>query len=520
MIGAPRSDPSACRGTLRPGSARLNFAVLRCKCNVQAVLPLQAMWSPKKENELKTVVGLFDDMAQARKAALDLEGAGIPHNDISIVANNEGGRHAPTQDNAHTTEHTGNAIGKDALVGAEIGGVAGLLMAITGFAIPGLGWIAGAGWLMAMILGAGTGAVIGGLVGALTQVGVPEEDAAHYNEGVRRGGTLLAVKAQDNVAHRVAEIMGDDGAVNIDERAEAYRKEGFTPATTTATGTAQSATTTTPNSPAVPVANRQAGQTTANVQGEKVLPVVEEQLAVGKREVPAGGVRVYTHVTEQPVQEQVNLREEHVNVERRPVDRPVAAGDMAAFKEGSIEVRETSEEPVVSKTARVVEEVVVGKEVTNRTETINDTVRRTDVQVDQISGSEHVSRTRNYDAYADDFRRDYQTNYASQGGNYEQYEPAYRYGYDLTENPSYQGRDWATIEPEARRNWESRQPNTWDRFQNSIRHAYENAAGAGRGGIQTGGRTMEGTPDTRGVTEKMSDAVTGDRIDDKTGRRV
>ena len=169
---------------------------------------------------MKTVVGLFDDMAQAKNAATELEAAGIPHSDISIVANNEGGRYAPVTTDGDSGR--GHAVGHDALVGAEIGGVAGLLMAITGFAIPGLGWIAGAGWLMATLLGAGTGAVIGGLVGALTNVGVPETDAAHYNEGVRRGGTLLAIKAQDTVADRVAQILGNNGAVNIDERAATY----------------------------------------------------------------------------------------------------------------------------------------------------------------------------------------------------------------------------------------------------------------------------------------------------------
>jgi len=475
---------------------------------------------------VKTVVGLFDDMAQAKKAALDLEGAGIPHNDISIVANNEGGRYAPVNtDTASTDNGGGHAIGHDALVGAEIGGVAGLLMAITGFAIPGLGWIAGAGWLMATILGAGTGAVIGGLVGALTHVGVPEEDAAHYNEGVRRGGTLLAVKAQDAVAHRVAQILGDDGAVNIDERAEQYRQEGFLP--TPATPMA-STTQTTPATPvagtiqttARPATAATTAQQTTNRQGETVLPVVEEELAVGKREVQRGGVRVYTHITEQPVQEQVNLREEHVNVERRPVDRPVNPNDLAAFKEGAIEVRETAEEAVVSKQARVVEEVVVNKETSQHTETVQDTVRRTDVEVDQLQGGEHTSRSHGYDAYVTDFRRDFQTNYGSQGASYEQYEPAYQYGTTLANNPTYRGRDWATIEPEIRRDWETRQPNTWDRFKNSIRYAWDRSTGAARGGIQTGGRDIDGTPDTRGVTEKISDTVTGDRIDDKTGKPV
>jgi len=183
---------------------------------------------------VKTVVGLFDDWAQAKDAALALETAGIPHNDISIVANNEGGKYAPVDTGTTSTADTGgHAIGKDAIVGAEIGGVAGLLMAVTGLAIPGFGWIAGAGWLMATILGAGTGAVIGGLVGALTSVGVPAEDAAHYNEGVRRGGTLVAIKAQDSVADNVAQILGENGAVNIDERAATYGAAASLPAPTT-----------------------------------------------------------------------------------------------------------------------------------------------------------------------------------------------------------------------------------------------------------------------------------------------
>jgi len=381
---------------------------------------------------------------------------------------------------------------------------------------------------MAMILGAGTGAVIGGLVGALTSVGVPEEDAAHYTEGVRRGGILLAVKAQDNVAHKVADIIGDDGAVNIEERAAQYRQEGFVPSPSTPMGYANTANTTT--QPATPMASANRVDTTTqatapataqhvNRQGETVIPVVQEELEVGKREVQRG-VRVYTHVTQQPVQEQVTLREEHVNVERRPADRPVTAADANAFKEQSIEVTARAEEPVVAKQARVVEEVVVGKQATERTETVQDTVRRTDVDVQQLSGSEHTSRTRSYDAFETDFRNDYQTRYASQGGNFEQYQPAYRYGYELNSNPTYQGRDWNTIEPEIRRDWETRQPNTWDRFRNSIRYAWERSTGAGQGGIQTGGRDIDGTRDTRGVMEKTADAVTGDRIDDKTGKPV
>ncbi|HVF86041.1 MAG TPA: YsnF/AvaK domain-containing protein, partial [Pyrinomonadaceae bacterium] len=105
---------------------------------------------------------------------------------------------------------------------------------------------------------------------------------------------------------------------------------------------------------------RDAG-TATGATGEVTLPVIEERIAVGKRQVERGGVRVNQRVTERPVEETVRLREEHVHVERRPLNQPVDASNMEAFKEGVIEVTETAEEAVVSKQARVVEEVVVTK---------------------------------------------------------------------------------------------------------------------------------------------------------------
>ena len=119
--------------------------------------------------------------------------------------------------------------------------------------------------------------------------------------------------------------------------------------------------------------------------GEMVIPIVEEEIHVGKREVEGGGVRVRTNVEERPVNEQVTLHNEEVHVERRRVDQPVDAATAAnTFQEGTFEVREHGEEAVVQKEARVVEEVVINKEQQDRTETIQDTVRRTDVDVEQL----------------------------------------------------------------------------------------------------------------------------------------
>ncbi len=488
---------------------------------------------------MKTIVGLFDDFAQAQTAAQQLESAGIPRNDISFVASNANGQYDQYVNNENATTNRPSAVGTDAAAGAVIGGGIGLLMGLGLFAIPGFGPVIAAGWFASLLTGAGIGAVAGGLIGALTSIGVPHEDATYYNEAVRRGGTLLAVKAADNMADRVAEILDNNGAVNVDERADQYRQEGFlptpnTPATTTAAAqpTGNVAQAVQNQAPAVerpipttPTAQTNLNATPARAQNvnatdqEVALPVVEEELQVGKRQVQRGGVRVYTHLTETPVEENVQLREEHVTVDRHPVNRPVSEGELAAFQEGTIEVTETAEEPVIAKQARVVEEVVVGKEATQRTETVRDTVRRTDVEVEPLGG-EHVSRTANYDAWANDFRNNFNTTYANRGMTYEQYEPAYRYGYDLAEDRRYSGQDWTTIEPQIQRDWETRQPGTWSNVRGAIRYAWDKATGAERGGIKTGGQDIDGTPDTRGITEKVADAVTGDRIDDKTGKPV
>jgi uncharacterized protein (TIGR02271 family) len=139
----------------------------------------------------------------------------------------------------------------------------------------------------------------------------------------------------------------------------------------------------TPSAGASTAATQQTAQARQLKDGQTAIPVVEEEVAIGKREVERGGVRVRTEVEERPVEEQVRLREEHVKVERRPVDRPASEADIRRAQQGgTLDVREKVEEAVVQKNARVVEEVVVGKEATQRTETVRDTVRKTDVHVE------------------------------------------------------------------------------------------------------------------------------------------
>ena len=140
--------------------------------------------------------------------------------------------------------------------------------------------------------------------------------------------------------------------------------------------------------------NYQAGQTNQNYQADQnkqtgdnlKAEVIEENLQVGKRVEQTGGVRLRSRIVEKPVEASVRLREEHVTVNRTPVNRAASEADFNAFKEGEMEVTESAERAVVAKEARVVEEVSLGKQVTEREETIRETVRNTEVDVEQIPG--------------------------------------------------------------------------------------------------------------------------------------
>jgi uncharacterized protein YqgC (DUF456 family) len=175
----------------------------------------------------QTVAALYDTYDSAVAAVNALEAAGIPHSDISIVSNNV--------DNQYGKDRPAEAAkdaGKGAGVGAVVGGVGGLLTGLGLLAIPGVGPVVAAGWLVATAAGAATGAVVGGaaggLVGSLTGAGVPEHDAHFYAEGVRRGGTLVTARADDARASAAREILQRYKSVDPAARGAAYRESGWT----------------------------------------------------------------------------------------------------------------------------------------------------------------------------------------------------------------------------------------------------------------------------------------------------
>ena len=204
--------------------------------------------------------------------------------------------------------------------------------------------------------GTGIGEKISSFFSNLT--GGDEHAHGHYATGVNAGGALLTATVSDEEAEDVADILKLHGARDIEGGYQGSASAG------------------------VPVY----GETSASKTGASSIPVVEEELVVGKREVDRGGVRIYSHLVERPVAEDVTLREEHINLERRPVNRPATAADFEAGRGGVIELNATGEEAVVGKTSRVVEEIAVGKTSSERTEAIHDTVRKTEVDIEQIPG--------------------------------------------------------------------------------------------------------------------------------------
>lgn len=226
----------------------------------------------------------------------------------------------------------------------------------------------------------------------LSDRGIPDEDVRLYEHGVQSGDSLIVLHTSDDRAETARDIMNRHHALDIHHAGQVRGMSTETTGTTRTVGMASAGTASAGMATAgMTTATAHTAHTTPTTQnvaaGQSVtVPVVEEQIAVGKREIQRGGARIHTHVIEKPVTETVTLRQEEVVVDRHAVNRPVSGTDLQnAFQETTIRVTERDEVPVVAKEARVVEEVTIGKQQTERTETIRDTVRRTDVDVEELN---------------------------------------------------------------------------------------------------------------------------------------
>ena len=363
-----------------------------------------------------TIIAVFPDASTAQAAAKDLLAVGVSRENMYLES---------SRANTSTASTTGSASQTD-----------GLGTSTT----PHRGGVGG--WFKSLF---GEG---------------EEAERSRYQEAVGRGNVILSVHAREDQYQQIADILERHNPIDIHENE-----------TSGASATAGAANTA--------AASRNPGKTdtrkTANT-GE-AIPVIEEELQVGKRNVLRGGVRVYSRVVERPVEESINLTEDHVRVDRRPVDRPATDADFGSGKDNTIEVQEFAEEAVVGKTARVVEEVRIGKETTQRTENIHDSVRHTEVDVEQIPGNQGAG-TPNAGYDDTDFRNDFQSRYGASGGNYDTYAPSYRYGSEMANDSRYKGRSYDEVESQLRSDYGSRYPNsTWEKMKDSVRYGWDKVAG-------------------------------------------
>jgi uncharacterized protein (TIGR02271 family) len=252
-----------------------------------------------------------------------------------------------------------------------------------------------------------------GLSGHLREYGFSKELADHYARAVRDGETLESLMVDDADAERAVSIMKRHAA----RMGEPERR--------TTDGASE-------------------------LEGERMIPILREEIHVGKRAVERGHVHVGVHVTERPVTETVSLREEHVEIERRPTNRMPRA-DEPGFQDAELDITEYGEEPIIAKEVKVVEEVVVKRRRSDHEEVIRDTVRQSSVDV------------------ADDrFDRGfYQKHFESLGskGKLDEQLPAYELGHRL------RGGKWEEMEPKAKAAWESKRPGTWESVKEAVKYA-------------------------------------------------
>jgi len=401
-----------------------------------------------------TIVGVFRERSQAERAVDELHRAGFTDEQIGFVMR-DGEQHTESV-HQEGESHAGEGAVGGILAGAGIGGV---IAAAASLLIPGFGPVIAAGIFATILGGAAVGAAAGGILGALMGAGVPEEEAHYYEDEFKEGRAIVTVKAEGR-APEAETILARNGAYDM------QRPQGMTTGTSAPSQDRLTSTRLTAE-----------GRT----EGTDRLQLHEEELHATTRPVEAGEVRVTKEVVSEQQSMQVPVTHEEVYVERHAVDRPATD---ANFTDQEIRVPVSREEVDVHKQAVVREEIEVGTRSVQETETVRDTVRREEAHIDR-SGDVTVH---GWEEAAPGFRQKWQSRYGTSGGRFEDYEPGYRYGYEMARDPRYQGRDWSQIEPDLRRDygsWGQRYgysstENDWDRYKDSVHDAWDEGRGQRR----------------------------------------
>jgi hypothetical protein len=436
----------------------------------------------------KTVVGLFDNFTEAQNVVQELVNAGFERNDVSLVANDARGEYSRAVGDTSESS-TGEGAAAGAIGGGVLGGVLGLLVGVGALAIPGIGPVLAAGPLAAAlgaagastVVGAGIGAAAGGVIGALVGAGIPEEDASFYAEGIRRGGTLVMVKSSDEMANRAYDVMQRYGAVDVDKRSGEYRSTGwnrFDDAAEPYSGDADDKWSR--SSKVGTTGGAVAGAATGAAIGSVAGPVGTVIGGVAGAATGAG-VGAAGDIAGETVEEgDYDTTTTSRDYDTTGRDYRSTGGDRETPGRGDTIGDQWSESSKVGTAGGTAAGAATGAAIGSVGGPVGTVVgglagaaagAATGAAGDVAgeSAEDHFTR------YDNDYRTHYQGYGTSSGYSYEQYQPVYRYGYGLANDPTYRDYDWDRLEPEARSRWEERNPGTWDRFKDSVRYAWERA---------------------------------------------
>ncbi len=364
----------------------------------------------------RTVVAIFDDYRHANDAVQELIDNNFARDQISYVASDASGDYRKELGLREDIDTSGAGVG--AGIGATVGGIGGILVGLGALLIPGIGPIVAAGPLAAALgglAGAGAGALAGGVLGALADLGIPNETGEYYAEGIRRGGTLVTIKVEDYQADQAVAILNRHNPINLRERAAQWRESGWT-------GWAESSSYDSVGMQRS--TDRSVGMGATGGMGSDVRP---GEYDAARRNQGMGS-------------------QGDVGQGRSSGQQPGGMGgtDTPVTGRGTFDAGERDISGTVS--GRGTPESEMG------------TFNQYDAR---------------YTDYEDRFRSHFQSGPYSQTYTYTDYAPAYRYGYNLAGDTRFRGRNWADIENDARKDWDRQQPGTWDRFKDSIRHAWE-----------------------------------------------
>ncbi|HEY0867239.1 MAG TPA: general stress protein [Fimbriimonas sp.] len=429
----------------------------------------------------KNVIGLFDDQESARRAIDSLTRSGFANDRISVIASDQEGAFQ-----RHSVDEGGNIAAEGAVTGltsgAVVGGILGFLVGTGAIFIPG-GFLA-AGPIAGLITGAAAGAATGGILGGLIGMGIPKEHADVYAEGVRRGGVIVAVEA-DEREDEAETILLDHGAVDVEERRDIYRAEGFERFDENAPPYTKEQALEDGRDDDVGrtsfVQDRQAGRTPApsfpetSGLGATEGSLTDSYTGLGPHSISTGAIgQPIDGVTRETVRDIGAGVHDDAHATPPPVVEPRPPADGFHNEDAASVQGEGLGTPRTDFTASG-----TPGDFAPSTAGTTGTIGATSFDQTSVTrepaigtGSGNAASTERTQPMVD-FRSDFDREFAHKGMTYEQALPAFEYGYQCRNNESFRNREWNEIEQSMRDDWESRQPGTWIMYREIVRSGWE-----------------------------------------------